>query len=196
MKKKGILTTVIGMVIIVGIIIFAFLYVGKKGDVEETGGQKSEIEKLISRDLDKDYPATSREVLKLYCRVMKCLFASRPNEEEFKELAGMLCELYDDELLEKNPKEELYANLQKEVDSYHSTKKQITNYVVQNSSAIETKKLDGREYATILASFLMWEKSQYTKTYEKFILRQDEDGRWKILGWKQTEEVEIDEGTE
>lgn len=196
-KKKEIITTVVVMVVLAGIIISAFLFLGKRDKNETLSEEPGEVEALLSKNLSEEYPATPREVVRLYGRIMKCLYAMSYNDEEFSGLSDMLRELYDEELLEKNPKNVLEAKLEQEVEEYKSAKKEITYYEVQSSSSAETSRIEGREYVNLKADFLVWEKGKYTKAYEEFSLRQDEEGRWKILGWRQTEPFDLgNEGEE
>lgn len=191
-NKKGIIATVIGMVVIVGVILAAFLFLGKKEDSSILSGEMEEVDVLLSKNLSEDYPATPREVVRMYGRIMKCLFANSYSDEEFSKLSDMLMELYDEELLSKNPKEELDLRLESEVKEYKDALKEISHYVVESSSSAQASRIEGREYVTLKADFLVWEKGKYTKTYEEFSLRQADDGKWKILGWRQTEPFELE----
>ena len=33
----------------------------------------------------------------------------------------------------------------------------------------------------------------YTRTYEEFLLRENAKGQWKIVGWRLTDPIEIEE---
>lgn len=191
-KKKGIAATVIGMVLIVGIILVAFLFLGRKEDSTPAPGEMEEVDSILSRNLSEDYPATPREVVRLYGRIMKCLFAESYSDEEFSKLSDMLRELYDEELLAKNPKEELELRLENEVKEYKDAYKEISHYVVESSSSAQTSRMEGQEYINLKVDFLIWEKGKYNKTYEEFTLRQAADGKWKILGWRQTEPFDLE----
>ena len=59
----------------------------------------------------------------------------------------------------------------------------VQNYVVDDKSNITYKKVDGRECASINCLFAMRQNTEMTTINYVFILRKDEDGRWKILGW-------------
>lgn len=191
-EKKGIIATVIGMVVLVAVILTAFLFLGKKDGSNLLPEEMEEVDVLLSKNLSEDYPATPREVVRMYGRIMKCLFANSYSDEEFSKLSDMLMELYDEELLEKNPKDELDLRLENEVKEYKDALKEISHYVVESSSSAQTSRIEGREYVTLKADFLVWEKGKYTKTYEEFSLRQGTDGRWKILGWRQTEPFDLE----
>ena len=94
-------------------------------------------------------------------------------------------ELFDDELLASNPEKKHIESLKKDAESYHKEKKFISSYTVDKNSSVRKKTIDGKEYATLQASYLVQENnSGYTKTYEEFLLRADENGRWKIVGWE------------
>ena len=57
----------------------------------------------------------------------------------------------------------------------------------------EVWEAEENHFAKIIASYTMKEASDYKKTYEEFLLREDENGRWKIVGWRLTDPIEIEE---
>lgn len=44
--------------------------------------------------------------------------------------------------------------------------------------------MNGAECAYVTASYFVKGKDGYTKTYQQYVLRQDEDGKWKILAYE------------
>ena len=54
-----------------------------------------------------------------------------------------------------------------------------------------TWEADENSCASIIACFTVKNNGQFEKTYERFLLREDENERWKIVGWELTEPVEI-----
>jgi hypothetical protein len=147
----------------------------------------TEIDKLLAKDVNNNYPGTSREVLKLYGRMIKCFYNDGLKENQIDQLADQMRLLFDEELLGNNPKDEYLKTLKVDINDYIEAEKSITSYTVEKSSAVVYKTVEEREYATIKAEFLVKEKSKYKKTYEEFILRQDKEGKWRILGWKTTD---------
>ena len=69
MKKNGqkIIFAVVCVVIIVGL----FWYTAaKKGNSAENNDDLTEVEKVITKNLEKNYPETPREVVKFYNRII------------------------------------------------------------------------------------------------------------------------------
>ena len=63
----------------------------------------TEIQKLITKNLDTNYPATPREVVKYYNRILECFYDDTYTDDELESLADQARKLLDDELLENNP---------------------------------------------------------------------------------------------
>ena len=54
--------------------------------------------------------------------------------------------------------------------------------------------VEGEQFSTIVAYYNRTiKKEKPTRVYEKFLLRADENGNWKIVGWEKTESVDIEE---
>ena len=80
-------------------------------------------------------------------------------------------------------------NLKKDQASYIKEKKTISSYMVQKNSTIQSGKIDGKECATVISAAMTKKKSDRTQTYEKFLCRKDDAGKWKIMGWEQTSDA-------
>ena len=89
---------------------------------------------------------------------------------------------------ENNSYEKMLENFKKDRDSYQEKEQKISDaYNVQSNKTVSVKKLDGRDCATVITSTLVKAKGEKsTKTFEKFMCRRDAKGKWKILGWQQT----------
>lgn len=192
-SKKRIIATVVGMCILAAVVISAFYILTKRQDKSSESVAGSETEKIIAKDLKNNYPGTPREVLKIYSRITKCIYNETVSQEQLKQLAGQIRVLFDEELLSANPENEYMEDLQSEVNEYKEQKKSIVSYVVQKSSSVNKSTVEGKEYATILATYMVKEKNSYVKSYEEFILRQDDKGRWKILGFRLLKPEEVDD---
>lgn len=196
MKKstQRIIYTVLMMTILAVVIIYAyFMMTGKK----EEQAPKTKVEKLISRNLEGNYPATPREVVKVYGEYTKYLYngsdGKKLTEEQFEALFDQVRLLYADELLKENPREEQLARLKMDVEDYEDQSKIIMSYTVQQTSQIEFGKVDGKEAAKVGLVFMTKAGGkQPAKTYEEFILQPDEEEHWKIIGWQQVSAAEAE----
>ncbi len=186
--KKKVITTVVFMVLMAVILLGGYYKISTNSkNANGDNAPVEEVDKLLVKDIQNNYPGTPREVLKLYSRIIKCFYNDGLNDTQISELADQLRILFDEELLGNNPKEDYLNDLKAEISNYVSAEKTITSYTVEKSSEVKYNTLDEKEYATLTAEFLVKEKSKYAKTYEEFILRQDKDGNWRILGWKTTD---------
>ena len=49
---------------------------------------------------------------------------------------------------------------------------------------------DGYEWAQLYAFYNVRQSTQIVKVTEEFLMRKDEDGRWKIFGWQEAKSVQ------
>lgn len=189
MKKstQKIIYTILFMSILAVVIIYAYFQItGKK----EEQVPKTKIEKLINRNLEGNYPATPREVMKVYGELTRYLYngneEKKLSDEQLEALLDQVRILYSEELLEENPREEQLERLKMDVADYKKMSKTIMSYTVQQSSQIQFGELNGREVAKVVISFTTKASGeQPAKTYERFLLQADAEERWKIVGWEQ-----------
>lgn len=183
--------TVILMILFSVIIISLYFFLRTMGPfTSESVSSKTEVEKLIEKDITGNYPSTAKEVLKLYSRITKCFYNEKLKEEQINELAGQIRLLFDEELLTNNPSEDYLLNLKVDISDYKKADRTIMNYVIGENENVEEWKKDGVNYVSIPITFTIKEKSNYAKIYEVFILRQDSQNKWKILGWNLTDNPE------
>lgn len=184
----------------IGVFIAALLALGyymylSGRDMPTPAEQESEVTdmgRLIARDLDADYPNTPRKVVDLYSEITRTFYAEDLTEEDLKKLCDQSVKLFDAELLNVNPAETFLENTKAEIEEYRKLERIITDYVLESSAGVDFYTENGQEYASISVKYLLREKGGYGKTYEDFLLRKDENGRWKILGWQMTPASEKD----
>lgn len=192
--KQKMRVTIVSMILFSAIIIYVFYYISNNTESkkESVSVPSTEVERLLAIDMELNYPATPREVLKLYSRFSKCFYNLQYSEEEFKLLVTQYRKLMDHELLVNNPEEDYIPMLEKEIDQYERRKLTITSYTISEKTAVKYSAKNGRKYAQLQVPYLLKDTSSPLKVTEEFILRADETGKWKILGWKavnQTEET-------
>lgn len=161
----------------------------------ETDGTKSgpgvrEVDKILNKDLEESYPYTAREVVQLFVRIQKCYYNDQWTEDEFVKLSYKATELFDEELLNANPFDEYYEELKTEVDQYKDENKIINRTIIDKSSEVVYSTMEDQKYASINCTYYLKANSGTSKVVETYILRKDENERWKILGWKEYEESE------
>ncbi len=159
---------------------------------EEAELPSSEIEKLKAKDLENSYPGTPSEVVKMYWRLNQCLYNTEMKEEDLEDLLKQLRLLYDEEFLEyeENSWEKMLGRLKAEIKAFSKEGRLISSYTVDNDSDVKYATQDGRKCATLDTSMFESVKSKHTIVYEEFLCRQDKNGKWKILGWKEIDNEE------
>lgn len=62
------------------------VYCGEKGNSAENNDDLTEVEKVITKNLEKNYPETPREVVKFYNRIITCFYDEEYTDDELYEL--------------------------------------------------------------------------------------------------------------
>jgi hypothetical protein len=181
------------MIIFFLVVIAVYYYVSTRTTpiFPESITNMTEIEALIAKDIEEDYPATPREVLKLYNRIMKSFHTLKIKDDEINQLAEQMYILYDKELKESNTYEEYVLELKVEITEYRNAGKLIMNDNVEASKEIFYWEDAGEKYASLSSSYTIKEDGDYTKVIEDFMLRKDAEGKWRILGFKLSDKTEI-----
>ncbi|MCR5143754.1 MAG: hypothetical protein K6B67_00430 [Lachnospiraceae bacterium] len=181
----------IGLVVILSAVLIVgyYYHLSHKNDTTTTENNEeiTEVDKIITKDFKKDYPATPREVVKWYNRITTALYAEEYSDKEMDKMAMQIRELLDDELLEYNPETTYIASLKQDVIDYNNREKVILQSKVCDSADITYAMVNGYHCAYVDAYYFTREGSTYSRTYEKFVLRQAKDGKWKILTFKMVE---------
>lgn len=179
---KKVKVVVIG-IICIGLVVGYYYYLSHKNVTVES--DLTEVQKVVLKDLSGDsYPATPREVVKLYNRILCCYYNEEYTDEEFYQLADQALALMDKELADNNPAEQYYLRVQAEVDSYHEKNRTINNASVCDTNEVKFANIDGAEYAYVEASYFVRDDDGFTKSNQNYVLRKDTEDRWKILAFE------------
>lgn len=170
--------------------VVAYYFYVNKGDGNENTGKEdlvNEVDKVLNKDIEQRYPYTVREVVQFFVRIQKCYYNEEYTEEELTKLAHKAMELFDTELVAENPFDKYYDNLKKEINLYKATGKKVYKVMLEENSEVEYSTVDGQSYASINCVYYLKDEKGTSKVEETYILREDENDRWKILGWKKYE---------
>lgn len=179
MKKTRI---VILAIVIVAAICTAFYIVNNNSKKESAKeAELTEIQKITTRNMEKDYPAMPREVIKFYNRIVKCYYGRQYSDDELEQLADQALSMFDDDLLKKNEKESYIESVKSDAAQYEEDNKSISQTDVCDSNDVKYMTDNGDDIAYVTASYFIKTGSSYTKTYQEYVLRKDDDGDWKIL---------------
>lgn len=181
----------IGLTIVIcaAIVVGYYYYLSRKSDKQssEQGEEMTEVDKIVSRDFEDKYPTTPREVVKWYNRIITAYYREEYTEEELDKMADQARMLMDDELLEQNSKEAYMTGLKADIENYKNRKRQIVQSRVCDSNDIRYATVKGSSCAYVNTYYFVKEGSDYTRSYQEFVLRKDGKGNWKILTFRLTE---------
>lgn len=194
-KKTARMTGILCILVVVVLGVFLALNMREEDGVFlKTEKKNTEAQNILAKDIDRNYPATVREVVRLFSRISQCYHNQSVSEEELAKLIEMQRKLFDEEFLDNNPLGTFTNNLTAEIDAAKEKKQEMVSWRVQKQSSVETWQDGENRFASIIASYTRNAKTEgYTRTYEQFLLREDEKGRWKIVGWRLTDPVEIED---
>jgi len=153
----------------------------------------TEVEKVLVKDLKRDYPKTPREVVKFYNRIVQCYYGEKLSDKEIEDMADQMLCLLDEDLLAVNPRDQYHKSVMNDIQEYNSKNKRIVNTDVCDSNDVTyvddvkegTDEVDKLAYVN--ASYFVNTDGEFTNTYQQFVLRQNEDGQWKILAFYEVE---------
>jgi len=141
----------------------------------------SELEALLAKDLDKDYPITAREVMKYYCQVQQCMFNNELSDSTLENVLDKEFQLYDKDFIKKNTFGQLLKNREAEIKKFKEEKKTIFGYELDPDDNEKEWTNEGRQCSAIQVNMKMsGDDKKVVK--EVFILRKDANDQWKIVG--------------
>ena len=85
--------------------------------------------------------------------------------------------------MKENPLEQHIERLEDDIKNYKDEKRSIISYIAGDNDSVEYSTVDKVKYATILSDYTVKSGTVYEKSVEKFLLREDSEGHWKIVGW-------------
>ena len=192
MKGAKTVKIVIVVIVLAALILGYYYYLSHKSGKEQTAEsvQVTAEQSVLMKDLERNYPPTPKEVLKYYCQITRCFYNEEYSEEELHQLAAKIQELYDEELIANKTQEDYLNDLKTEIAQMKQDQYTIASYDISASTDVEYFAENGRSCARMYCTFNL-KKAGSTGTVasmEQFVLREDEDGHWKILGWELAEQ--------
>lgn len=170
------------------VIVLTFVSYQKKQTEKELQKEEevanSEIDNVLMRDLEEEYPASVREVIKYYYKVLQCMFNGEVTDKEIVKLIDKERMLFDKELLKKNEYGDFVKGRNKEIKKYNKKNIKLLKFVIQGNDEIRYWQNNKSEMASIKAHIFMTGSKSYKDVYQEYVLRKDKDGRWKILSWE------------
>lgn len=190
MRKKsgsGIKILIIG-IILIGLIAGYYYYLSnKKHEVKETPVKLTAVQEALMYNFERNYPPSPKEAVKLFGQLTQCLYNESYTDEEFLQLAHQIENLYDAELIANKTEEQYLADLRKDVKQMKQQELVISSYATSASTDVFYFSQDGYDWARLYCSFTMRKGTELGSSNQVFVLRKDENGHWKIYGWKPAE---------
>lgn len=149
--------------------------------------ESTEMEKVLEKDFTKEYPETPRSVIKWYNRIIALYYNEDTKDEEVDALCDQAMLLMDADLLQVNPRDTYIASVKEDILDYANHNRIIMTMEVCSTADVEYKTADGRDYAYVQVYYFIKEGSDFQKTYQKYALRKDDSGHWKILAMQLTD---------
>lgn len=166
---------------------FYLVKVRSDHDMSKDKTEITEVQRILTKDLDNNYPATPREVVKMYNRIITAYYKEDYSDSELSKMADQVLKLFDVKLLEVNPKDTYLAYLKADIANYEARSRYIADARVCESGEVHYIQDGEDQLAYVTASYFVREKNDYSKTYQQYVLRKDGDGDWKILAFYQIE---------
>lgn len=188
MKGSKTVKIVVIAVFLAALVLGYYFYLGtktKKVQGEEVV-QVTAVQSVLMKDLERSYPPTPKEVMKYYCQITQCFYNEEYTEEELLQLAMKIQELYDDELVANKTQEEYLNDLKTEIAQMKKDQYTVAGYEISASTDVERFVENDRSCARLYCTFSLKQSGTTgtTNSVEQFVLRQDEEEHWKILGWE------------
>lgn len=191
--KGGIIRSVILMVLAAVVVLGVFLIFTRRGSNTNTTTEETElteVQKITTIDLTKNYPKTPPTVVDLYARTMKVMYKQQYTDEEFDKMAQVLAGIFDSEFLAAQ--NNWPTGLKDEVQQKKKEDYSITKYEVLTSD-LQEKRDNGEEIANVVAKINLRHGTHTVSYNYLFVLRKDAEGLWKIMGWTVTEATGTEE---
>ena len=180
---------VIGCILAALVVGFYFYLSNRtKGDGTEQAETITKSQQVLLRNLENNYPPSPREVLKYYCDILQCLYNEPHSDEELEKLAMQIQLLYDEEFVANLPEDVYLLNLAGEIAELNKHDMKISSYSTSSSTDVEYFSRDGYEWASLYGILSIRQGTKMLTSNEKFLMRKDEDGHWKIYGWELVKE--------
>lgn len=175
-----------------GLLLAFYKHVSDKREslVQETEVESNVVKNLLLQDFQVYYPPTPKEVVKMYSNFTCCFYNETYSEKELEDLALKSMELLDEELAQNKSFDVYMRDLKSEIANFKNQKGKILSYETSASTDVSYFTKDQEECAALYCTYSIRVGTNLGNIRELFILRKDEAGHWRILGWETYEEGE------
>ncbi|MDE6202172.1 MAG: hypothetical protein K2O16_01160 [Lachnospiraceae bacterium] len=184
--KSGIKILIIGIILAVLVFGYYFYLTNRRNkEISESKVEVTAVQNVLLRNLDKNYPPTPKEVLKVYGEIAMCIHGQSYTDEEFEQLASQIQKIYDEELIAEagNNGHQYLESLKSDIEDLKKQGIVISSYTLPSAADVSYYTMDGYDWAKLYFTFNLRKGTNRTTSEELFLLRKDGEGRWKIYGW-------------
>ncbi len=190
MKKS---TTRVAVVVIclIAVLVGYYAYLSNKARESKQEVEITVVQNTLSRNLTMNYPSTPKEVIKYYNEILRCFYNEECTDAEIDDLGHKARALYDEELLAQNELGTYLIRLKADIKEFKEHKRKITSFAVAASTSVDFFTEDGFEFARISSGYYIVEDGQSNPSAMVYLLRKDDENKWKIYGWTLAENVHV-----
>lgn len=174
---KSVVLVFFGAVIVLGLYL---MFTRSRKTPNEEKYDLTIVDEITTTNLDKNYPANPRKVVELYSKTMQVLYKEEYSDSQQSKMIDVLAGLMDEELLSNQ--QNFSGNIKKEVKDHRDNDYSISYFVVQSKEPEEVS-VNGRKMCNVECLFTLRQGSYIDTVDYMFVMRRDEAGKWKILGW-------------
>ena len=190
MKKK--IRMLIIFLIMAALVVGYYIYLSNR-DTDSEKNKKAdantqELEQLLSKKIDANYPDTPREVVNLYCRIMKAYYITKLTDSQIEKLGSQAWLLFGEDLKSANYSlESFQTELKKDIKEWNDKGRYVSDYKVESNSDIDYVTYGGGIQAAIVTVVIYVRNgSDLIPVSHDFMLGKDSGGKWKILSWRES----------
>ena len=190
MKKK--IRIFIIFIIMAALVVGYYIYLSNRDTDSEktkkTDANTQELEQLLSKKIDANYPDTPREVVNMYCRIMKAYYRTNLTDSQIEKLGSQAWLLFGEDLKSANYSlESFQTELKKDIKEWNDKGRYVSDYKVESNSDIDYVTYGGGIQAAIVTVVIYVRNgSDLIPVYHDFMLGKDSGGKWKILSWRES----------
>lgn len=196
MKRTGNIKAVVIMLIMVGLVIGYYFYLtsrsgsGLPKDEDQVVEEMTVVQELLVRADYREYPSTPVQVLKYYNEITACFYNEKYTDNELEQLAMEARSLYDLDLIMNQTQEEYLSDLKDDIATFEAGNITILRSSVTPATDVDYFNYDGRECARLYSVYTLRSGTVNQLSKEVFIMRKDDEGHWKILGFELVKDEE------
>ena len=189
-KAKIVIRVAIVTLVCAALVVGYFIYLNKRNSSVEDDKQLTEAEIIATTDFEKNYPETPRAVVKWYNRIAIVIYNNDLGDVSVKEIGSQERMLFDEDLLKLNPEKDFYNHIEEEMKENEERQRSIVSSELCDSADVQYKTVNGYDCAYVYSYYFGKEGGNFTRTYQKFCLRKDKEGNWKILTFEKVSQEE------